>query len=633
LGVRRLELAPGAAFCGRRLPWFHRASPSTTQNEFRCIKSTNTDRLIDTFKNVKRYLCIHKSLEVGSGWDTLLEKKVTLGMRTVCRAQALLVGLLLFVCASVRANVYATDIRLNGSLNAGVLVPGSRSLTISYVLNDDATGGVSLLIYSGTNVVKTFAAAGGNPGATAGLNSIHWDGATDGGSNAPPGVYTVAITAAAEGYGHWTCITDDSTNYSVFFPTAITVNKNTNSPYYGRVFIGNGVTGGDPQVAQGILKCNADGSPAEEGPAPPGGYPWTPGGFFYNPSPWKMSISADDKLYVDDWSAGGVLISFDQVLSTNYLPVLRTDNYPYQSIYLSGPSVQGAGTNTQILMADIDVASSGGLGVLRWNLTSNGTLATNDTGTVVVGLSANSDLSAAPFDMAQATNGNIYVIQRIDEYSPIYPIDNVAAMRVLCFPPYPIGGPPGTKALWQAGGNNSALENAYGVAVNPPGTLLAVASRGQGSDSTSLEFGGISIFNATNGALVANMNQDLQGNTNQQVIDVAWDNVGNLYAAEWTESVWRIYSPPGPNQATTTAAPIIQAFKSLLPPVLSHPVGVPGQVGFSLQGQSNVTYVIQQSSDLLNWLPVATNYSAVPNRFLIVPCADTQDFYRAVVTE
>jgi hypothetical protein len=41
----------------------------------------------------------------------------------------------------------------------------------------------------------------------------------------------------------WTNITDDGTNFDVFYPTSIAVNKNTNSPYYGRVFIGNGYSG------------------------------------------------------------------------------------------------------------------------------------------------------------------------------------------------------------------------------------------------------------------------------------------------------------------------------------------------------------------------------------------------------
>src|SRR5271156_2826765 len=87
--------------------------------------------------------------------------------------------------ATARANVYATDIRLNGSLNAGVIVPGAN-LTISYILNDTATGGVWVRIYSGTNVIQTLASTNENAGTNAGLNSAIWHGP----SNLVQGIYT-----------------------------------------------------------------------------------------------------------------------------------------------------------------------------------------------------------------------------------------------------------------------------------------------------------------------------------------------------------------------------------------------------------------------------------------------------------
>jgi hypothetical protein len=555
-------------------------------------------------------------------------------MRTLRRRQFLLAGLfwLLLHGASVRANVYATDIKLNGSLDAGIIVPGG-SLTISYILNETATAGVSVRIYSGAEVIKTFTATNGLAGTFAGLNSFQWDGTTSNGVTVSPGVYTVSITAAAEGYSAWTSITDDSTNFSVFYPSGIAVNKNTNSPYYGRVFVGNCATGGNPTLPAGIFKYNADGSLADEGECVTN-YPWSGGGYV-NPSPWKMGVSGEDRLYVDDWTAGGVVVSFDQVLSTNCLPVLTPENYPYPTILLSGPCVLGAGLNTQILMADINVASADGLGVLRWYLTSDGEAATNDTGTVIIATGGGSDLNAAPYDTAVDTNGNIYVIQRIDESSQVPPINDTNSMRLLCFPPYQNGSPPETKSLWQVGSDDPRLENAYGVAVNPAATFVAVASRGVGPDSSSPAYGGLSIFLATNGALVTNINQDLKGSTNQQMVAVAWDNAGNLYAAEWTESVWRVYSPPGSNQATTVAVPVIQALNALLPPALSGPkcaLAAPA-LSFSLLGQNNVTYLIEQSPDLINWIPIATNYSPNPDRAISVPLppADTQDFYRAVV--
>src|SRR5580658_5269754 len=115
-------------------------------------------------------------------------------MKAICCNKILCVGLFLFLlaCLSARANVYATDIRLSGSLQAGVVVPG-RPVTISFILNDTATN-VSVQIYAGTNVVKTFAA-----GTNTGLNTVVWDGTNEDGSAAAVGVYNVSITATAAG--------------------------------------------------------------------------------------------------------------------------------------------------------------------------------------------------------------------------------------------------------------------------------------------------------------------------------------------------------------------------------------------------------------------------------------------------
>src|SRR5580698_7156197 len=116
-------------------------------------------------------------------------------MRALNRSQIILAGVFFFLCACLpaRANVYASDIRLNGSLQAGVVVPGSP-LTISFILNDVATN-VSVQICAGANVVKALAA-----GTNTGLNNVVWNGTNEDGSAAAAGVYNVTIIAAAAGY-------------------------------------------------------------------------------------------------------------------------------------------------------------------------------------------------------------------------------------------------------------------------------------------------------------------------------------------------------------------------------------------------------------------------------------------------
>jgi hypothetical protein len=98
--------------------------------------------------------------------------------------------------------------------------------------------------------------------------------------------------------------------------------------------------------------------------------------------------------------------------------------------------------------------------------------------------------------------------------------------------------------------------------------------------------------------------------------------------------VWRAYSPPGTNQATTTAVPIIQVYDTLIQPWLCAclpPVAPAGQFGFDLLGQSNVTYVIEYSPDLTNWTAIATNYDIVPRRAFSVPGTNSAGFFQAVV--
>ena len=509
---------------------------------------------------------------------------------------------------TARANVYATDIRLNGSLNAGVIVPGA-SLTISYILNDAATGGVWVRIYSGTNLIQTLASTNGNAGTNAGLNPAIWIGPTN---LVTPGVYTVSITAASAGYDAWTNITDDGSNFSVALPRGITVNQNTNSLFYGRVFVANADT------PFGIFKYNADGSQGDEGGFSSGGLSWGEGAEFPEYSPWKMAISMDDKVYIDDLSGNGVVYAFDQTIATNqYLAVVRADNYPSQDSTpnLSGLSVIGAGTNARIWMTDEKPYVSAG--IIAWQITANGAAATNDTGTVIAPLDSDF-LTQAPYDLAVDSNGYIYTIQFLTSDSP--------AGALMCFPPYE--GQPETTADW-AIWMYPVLLDAYGVAVDPTGTVVAVAVVGT-NDYETAPAGGLYLFSATNGDFITNVDQT-GGNA---YFDVAWDNVGNLYALDGRPNgfsgVWRAYSPPGTNQATTVAVPFIQAYNALSAPYLTNPVVSMGGLGFTLAGQSNVTYVIQGSSDLTNWAAVATNFSVLANRSISVPISGNQSFYRAM---
>lgn len=96
-----------------------------------------------------------------------------------------------------RANVYATDILVNGNLTNTVASPGS-SVSISYHINETDCTNVSIQILKSNSVVTTLAG-----GTNFGLNSVSW-------STTNLGTYTFKITASATGFPFWTQISQDS---------------------------------------------------------------------------------------------------------------------------------------------------------------------------------------------------------------------------------------------------------------------------------------------------------------------------------------------------------------------------------------------------------------------------------------
>lgn len=480
---------------------------------------------------------------------------------------SLLFCLLLFAVLPARANVYATHIQVNGGNGNGDTAPGGF-MRINFILNEDATAGTTVRIFSGTNLVRTIIVPAGSWGTFRGQNTVFWDLKDAGGVIVPYGTYSVSVTAASLGFPAWTQITSDanSGNY-VFAPRGIAVNRNPNSPYYGRVFVSNTTTGPHPTTTSGdqigILKLNADGSPVEEGEFSDGGYLWS-GGTRGPYSPWKIAVSDDDYFYANDWSAHGDILRFDQTVSpASFLHVLRADNWGNNGeANLTGPGVNGAGTNTQIWMADVNFPFS--LGITKYGVTPNGDCATNDTGTVVVGLGG--DMNLPPWGVAVDRQGVIYTIQQVEN------ADNPSP-RVLRFPAYDPStnsGVPEVNADWAVGTNDFRMCGAYGVAADPSGVYVAAAFRGTPTNSASgyttpsgYTNGQTVVFFATNGVISTNI---ITGSTNDHT-DVCFDNVGNLYDLDNAAHIWRAYSPPGPNQSTTT--PVGQTIRVLAIPYIT----------------------------------------------------------------
>jgi FlgD Ig-like domain len=491
-------------------------------------------------------------------------------------AMSLALGLVAFA-PQANANVYATNLRINDGPNKGVIAYGT-SAGISYLLNEPASLGVTLTIKAGTNLVRSLLIASG-PGTLAGTNAIIWDGRDNNGNYAPGGTYSVRLTAASLGYTNWTQISDDNNELnSVAAARGIAVDQNVSSPFYGRIFVANSAsgTGAKPGDLTGLLKLNADGSAAEEGATATGGYPWAADGY----SPWRVKVSADDNVYVSDFSSRGEVLRWDAKLTTtSLLPVLMNTNGNWAAtVNLNGPFVTGSGTNIQLWMAD-NVPS--GLGILRWQLASNGACVPNDKGTTIVGTGPNTNnLSDSPVDVALDPAGNIYTIQYIFPGDP--------TPRVFRFPaPNGAQTVPVTNAVWAVGGGDDSYAEASGIAVDPTGTYVAVAFEGLFSGQ-----GNTKILYATNGALAANLDLGAVingGSANHDDTACAWDAAGNVYYTEGSAGakVWRAFSPPGTNQATTAAAVSILVVPAPnLPPTFVAP---PANTNFTINVGSVLT--------------------------------------------
>ena len=531
---------------------------------------------------------------------------------------SLLAAISIFVSAhGIQANVYPTNVRVNGLVTDVGFAPGD-GVTISYLLNEPASAGVTIRIKSGGTTLRTISLPGGGSGTARGTNALVWNGKDDATNNITTGNLTVEVTAASAGYGAWTQISNDTDegNY-VYTPTGIAVNCNSNSPYYGRVFVANSIENPNgifvPGDQVGLVKANADGSFAVEGPHSTGGWNWA-GDFF---SPWKVEISADDFVYVNDWTTNGTLLRFDQTIATNSQTlILRDDNWPNGgTANLSGPAIVGTGTNAQVWMADITYPGS--TGVRRFATAGNGSVATNDSGTTIIQAGGGSDLDLYPYDVAVDRSNRIYTIQfRSTAGDPSH--------RVFCFPAYGEGGGALTTADWKIGSGDDSMAQAYGVAASPNGNHVAVAFGGLGSGFARTG-GAARVFNATNGAAVVTLTPA----TYHDHTDVAWDNAGNLYTCDNWDSVWRVYSPPGANSATTVALAHVQMLPPLIAPTLTNAVFSASEFQFTINGQSNVSYVILSSTNLVNWDAVATNTTSAATRSISLPATGTRVFYRA----
>jgi hypothetical protein len=465
--------------------------------------------------------------------------------------------------ATARANVYATDIKFDGTRTL-VTSNAGGNLNISYILNEPATLGVTISISSNSKVVRTISVPSGVSGTLRGGNLVRWNGDDANGISVTPGAYTVSITASASGHTNWTQIsrdTNDPGNY-VFLPRGVAVDNNSNSLYYGRVFIGSAGTGPSPGTTPGdndiILKLNADGTFADDGPDGNGGF----SGILDDGQgdvPQKLRVGDDDRLYMMDVTSFGEVVAFDMALTTNQV-VLTQNNYTDNPFYLNGTIPNGLGwfsmdvtdtatTNGRVWLGEID---PGGAGIWNWRLINGAADTNDDSGTQAVAVGGNLSVAASGGLMVD-TNFDIYVSQNLTAADAT----NAACME---FPMW-TGVSLTKSAAWTAGAGDSTFLGVYDTTIDSRANPKYVACAMNSQPSTN----GVRILDALTGSkIVPNLDP-----TNQYFA-TGWDNVGNLYAVTGSAHLLRVFSPPGTNQATTVAA--IQVGEA--PPAPPAPIGI-----------------------------------------------------------
>jgi hypothetical protein len=493
-------------------------------------------------------------------------------------AGSLAVALALTLSATTaRAYVYATDIQINGSLT-NTSVDQNFPASITYRLNQAADRGVTVNILQGSTVVKSIAG-----GTNQGLNSVSW-------TPTNTGTYSVSITAAATGFPIWTQISKTNAGNYMHEATGMAVDNNTNSPYYGRVVVGCAASGGLNPISgatnmDGIYKLNADGSYADEGGFSYGGYSTddsgdvsTPGQMpvsQYNQVPYALRIGDDDRIYMLDDSVYGAIIAFDMKVTTNqividdaYLGQLggshNFTNNPDLGELVNGISsfdvTSTTTANAAIWLCD-SVFDYPNWGIWMYHLRNGASDPADTMGTQAVIARPGSDLN-------EGSGGGCTVDTNLDIFVSQSQYGNDASPRTMEYTNWNHGVLPpeadgSTNALgtntgqvhWKVGTNDPTFESVQDTVVNnrqhPTMVALPMLTGNNG-------YSGIRVLNATNGSVISVTNGvTIQALTNlgypAQYVSAAWDNVGTLYGAGFPSDYWRVWSPPGTNQATTLA--------------------------------------------------------------------------------
>lgn len=495
---------------------------------------------------------------------------------------------------TARANVYATDILVNGHLFGVTNTPTPASpVTITYHINDASATNVTVAIMNGSTTVATISG-----GYAFGLNTVKWGGTNNSGAAVPGAAYSISITAKASGYPFWTQISTDGANTAAVYAHGLTVDNNTNSPYYGRVFMDCALNASAHGVSQlvGIYKYNADATPADEGSFGYGGYTTNNSGnvdtanagytvpempIHGSSTERELRMGTDDRVYMNDYSDDGSVIAFDPLISTNQIVIDQGStavNYPPGGANFSGNStaqsftygvdgfdVMPTGANAAVYLTGADYP---GWGVTVFHMVPTGTADPADN----VGEQAVYPNGGSTPGELLLSSGGCMVDTNLDVFvSADRANAGDANERTLMFANWNGGtiAPEGAGQndamivpTWAVGANDDTMSGIYCTVIDsrnsPKYVAVAMHDGAPESGGYAGQNGGIRVLNAVDGSTVSVTNSGtVQTLTNIDFGNwyegISFDGIGNLYASSTSANYWRVWSPPGANTNTVVA--------------------------------------------------------------------------------
>ncbi len=457
-------------------------------------------------------------------------------MRTInaSRTTALAGLVVLGIASLVMANVYPSGV----SLSAANFDSGDQTVTVTYVLNEDADGdgvnpGVRIeVLDSGNTAVRTVNIARQRRGTW----SFQWDGRNDAGAPVAAGTYTVRITASDYGYTSWTQISPQQTSTSFEYPFGVAVNRNPASAHYGKIYVSNarvGTTAFGRACNDAIYVLAADATDLGNFT---GGVTWTG-----SSAPYRSMVGEDDHLYVSDLS-NDLAFDFDPdtMIATQLVNAgNRTANQWVHSIWVTGTQAAG---NRKVYLVNGNYNDTARKGIIGYNLGGNPTATSGDTGFQVIGPSY---FTFYPLDVARDALGNWYTNNYRASSGQATPL----AKFIDDPPSYPLSTP-----AWEV---SNAYTYSWSVGYFEPRKWAVFCNSSTGF---------VRVFDSDTAALL----HEFDAGT--AIRDVAFDAAGNIYTVDNVTEWLRAWSPPdGPNAKDVSRTVGVASQGAGGPVITAHP--------------------------------------------------------------